>query len=72
VTFALKELKRLLSTDATWVGSVVSAQGVLIRVATERGAMTARTVEALAVGDRVLITNGIAANAPVARCVFPV
>lgn len=72
MTFALKELTRLFSPDATVVGSVVGIEGVLIRVATERGAVTARTVDALAVGDRVLIKNGMATKAPVARHVFPV
>jgi hypothetical protein len=41
-------------------------------VATERGAVNARTVDALAVGDRVLVKNGMAFRAPVARHVFPV
>jgi hypothetical protein len=72
MTFALKELTRLLSQDATVVGSVVGIEGVLIRVATERGAVNARTVDALVVGDRVLIKNGMATKAPVARHVFPV
>lgn len=72
MTFALKELTRLLSQDATVVGSVVGIEGVLIRVATERGAVNARTVDALVVGDRVLIKNGMASKAPVARHVFPV
>lgn len=72
MTFALKELTRLLSPDATVIGSVVGIEGVLIRVATERGAVNARTVDALAVGDRVLIKNGMATKAPVARHVFPV
>lgn len=72
MTFALKELTRLLSQDATVIGSVVGIEGVLIRVATERGAVNARTVDALVVGDRVLIKNGMATKAPVARHVFPV
>lgn len=72
MTFALKELTRLLVQDATVVGSVVGIDGVLVRVATARGAVSARTVDALAVGDRVLIKNGMATKAPVARHVFPV
>ena len=70
--FALKELTRLLAQDATALGSVVAIEGVLIRVATERGAVNARTVDALAVGDRVLVKNGMAFRASVARHVFPV
>ena len=72
MSFALKELQRLVSEDATVLGSVIGIDGVLIRVATARGAVTARTVDALVVGDRVLIQNGMASKAPVARLVFPV
>lgn len=72
MSFALKELQRLVSEDATVLGSVVGIDGVLIRVATARGAVTARTVDALMIGDRVLVQNGMASRAPVARLVFPV
>ena len=72
MTFALKELTRLLSQDSSVVGSVVGIEGVLVRVATERGAAIARTLDTLAVGDRVLIKNGMATRAPVARQIFPV
>jgi hypothetical protein len=44
----------------------------LLTRATERGAVTARTLDAVAVGDRVQIKNGIATKAPVAKQVFPV
>ena len=72
MSFALKELQRLVSEDATVLGSVVGIDGVLVRVATARGAVTARTVDALVIGDRVLLQNGMACKAPVARLVFPV
>lgn len=72
MTFPLKELTRLLAQDSAVVGSVVGIEGALVRVATERGAVMARTLDALAIGDRVLIKNGMAAKAPVARQVFPV
>lgn len=72
MTFALKELTRLLAPEGSVVGSVVSLEGTLVRVATERGAVTARTLDTLRVGDRVLIKNGIASQAPVARHIFPV
>ena len=72
MTFALKELTRLLAPDRAVVGSVVGIQGPLIRVATERGAVMARTLDALVVGDRVLIRNGLATKAPVAQQIFPV
>lgn len=72
MTFPLKELSRLLAQDLAVVGSVVGIEGTLVRVATERGAVKARTLDALTVGDRVLIKNGMATKAPVARYVFPV
>lgn len=72
MTFALKELTRLLVPGNGVVGSVVALEGALVRVATERGAVTARTLDALRVGDRVLTQNGMATQAPVARHIFPV
>jgi len=72
MTFPLKELSRLLAQDAAVVGSVVHVDGTRVRVATERGAVMARTLDGLTVGDRVLIQNGIAIKAPVAQQVFPV
>lgn len=72
MSFALKELSRLLATDAPVVGAVVGIEGSVLRVATERGAVTARTLDAVAIGDRVQIKSGIATKAPVARQVFPV
>jgi len=72
MSFALKELTRLLLPTQTVVGAVVGIDGAVVRVATERGAVTARTLDALAIGDRVQIKNGIATKAPVAKLVFPV
>ena len=72
MSFALKELSRLLATDTPVVGAVVGISGAVVRVATERGAVTARTLDAVAVGDRVQIKSGIASKAPVAKQVFPV
>lgn len=72
MSFALKELSRLLATDTPVVGAVVGIDGAVVRVATERGAVTARTLDSLTAGDRVQIKNGIATKAPVARRVFPV
>ena len=72
MSFALKELSRLLATDATVVGAVVGIDGAVVRVATERGAVTARTLDSVTAGDRVQIKNGIATKAPVAKQVFPV
>ena len=72
MTFALKELKRLLLQDAPVVGAVIAIDGAQARVATERGAVIARTLDTLSVGDRVLIHNGMATRAPVARQIFPV
>jgi len=72
MTFPLQELKRLIVSDQALVGSVVGLEGSLVRVATPRGAMTARSLDALVVGDRVLIKNGMATKAPVARHIYPV
>jgi hypothetical protein len=72
MSFALKELTRLLLPTQAVVGAVVGIDGAVVHVATERGAITARTLDAVAVGDRVQIKNGIATKAPVAKQVFPV
>ena len=72
MSFALKEITRLLAPEQMVVGAVVGIDGAVLRVATERGAVTARTLDAVAVGDRVQIKNGIAIKAPVAKQVFPV
>lgn len=72
MSFALKELSRLLATDTPVVGAVVGIDGAVVRVATEWGAITARTLDVVTVGDRVQIKNGIASKAPVAKQVFPV
>ncbi len=72
MTFPLQELTRLIAPDATLVGAVVGLNGSLVRVATERGAETARSLDALAIGDRVLVRHGMATRAPVARYIYPV
>ena len=72
MSFALKELSRLLATDTPVVGAVVGIDGAVVRVATARGAVTARTLDVVVVGDRVQVKNGIATKAPVAKQVFPV
>lgn len=70
MSFALKELSRLLATDMPVVGAVVGIEGAVVRVATARGAVTARTFDVVTIGDRVRIENGIATKAPVAKQVF--
>lgn len=72
MSFPIKELARLLVPDTALLGSVVGIEGAVLRVATERGAVTARSLDALAAGDRVWIRNGIATRAPVARQSYPV
>lgn len=72
MSFPIKELARLLAPDTALLGAVVAVDGGTVRVATERGAMTARTLDSLAVGDRVWVKNGIASRAPVARQSYPV
>ena len=72
MSFALKELSRLLATDTPVVGAVVGIDGAVVRVATERGAVTARTLDVVVVVDRVQVKNGIATKTPVAKLIFPV
>jgi hypothetical protein len=72
MTFPLKALTRLLTPESSEIGSVVGIEGSVIRVATARGAVLARTVDALVVGDRVQVRNGIATKSPVARQIYPV
>ena len=72
MTFPLKALTRLLAPESSEIGSVVAIEGSVIRVATARGAVLARTVDALVVGDRVQVRNGVATKSPVARQVYPV
>jgi len=72
MTFPLKALTRLLAPESSEIGSVVAIEGSVIRIATARGAVLARTVDALVVGDRVQVRNGMATKAPVARQVYPV
>ncbi len=72
MSFALRELSKLLTADSTMLGVVVGVDTSVIRVATAKGAMTARTLETLVTGDRVLISQGLARKAPVAQRTFPV
>lgn len=72
MTFPLKALSRLLTPESSEIGSVVAIEGSVIRVATARGAVMARTVDTLAVGDRVQVRNGMATKSPVARQIYPV
>ena len=72
MTYPLKALTRLLAPDSSEIGSVVGVEGGVIRVATARGAVMARTVDTLAVGDRVQVRNGMAIKSPVARQIYPV
>lgn len=72
MSFPLKELSRLLAPESGVIGVVVGFNGALVRIATEKGAVMARTLDQLAVGDRVVIRQGLAVRSPVARTVFPV
>lgn len=72
MSFPLKDLSRLLAQDSASVGVVVGFNGALVRLATEKGAVMARTLDALAVGDRVLLRQGVAMKSPAAKTVFPV
>jgi hypothetical protein len=72
MSFALRELSKLLASDSTTLGVVVSVDTSMIKAATAKGAMTVRALETLIVGDRVLISQGLARKAPVAQTTFPV
>lgn len=72
MTFPLKELFRLLKQENTQMGVVVAMSNATIEVATAQGAMTVPSQEALKVGDRVLVRNGMATRAPVATRTFAV
>ncbi len=72
MTFALKELARLLAPQETRLGVVVAQEGKQVRVASERGVMAVQAVDTLAVGDRVLVRNGLATRAPRAGQSYPV
>ncbi len=72
MTFPLKALTQLLTPESSVIGSVVAIEGSVIRVATARGAVLARTVDTLVVGDRVQVRNGMATKSPVARQIYPV
>lgn len=72
MTFPLTTLTRLLTAESSEIGSVVGIEGGLIRVASARGAILARTVDTLTVGDRVQIRNGMATKSPLARQIYPV
>lgn len=72
MSFALRELSRLLATEEPVLGAVVAVTGATVRVATPRGGIEARALDTVAVGDRVWVRNGFITRAPVARQVFPV
>ncbi len=72
MSFALRELSKLLNADSTLLGVVVSVEISRSKVATAKGVMTVKTLETLIVGDRVLINQGLARKAPVAQQTFPV
>ncbi len=72
MTFPLRELADLMTSEATLVGVVVGIEGAQVRVATQRGGRLVRTQEVLQVGDRVLLREGLALRAPTASRVFPV
>lgn len=73
MTFAIHELTRLLTPETTVTGIVtVTKKDGRVTVATRTGGITARTVSAMAVGQRVIVRSGWADHAPVASAVYPV
>jgi len=72
MSFPLNELTRLIVPNRAVLGVVVGLKGNRVRVATEQGAVMAQSLDSLTQGERVVIRNGIATRAPVARLRFPV
>lgn len=72
MSFALADLRRLVQQDDALIGVVVSVDGALVRIATAKGAFATRTDGSISRGDRVLVRNGIASAAPVAKRCYSV
>ena len=73
MSFPLGELAELLGGRTAASGVVVEVmQDGQARVASRSGGLTVRTLDALAVGERVLIRNGLATRAQVALRAYPV
>lgn len=74
MSFALSDLSRLLAPETLTLGAVVATNPAAgtVRIATARGAVQAKTIDNLSIGDRVQINNGIASKAPAPRATYAV
>lgn len=72
MTFPLKDLSSLIGQRGKTTGVIVQVGDGFVRVATRQGGVMARMLDVPAVGDRVLVENGIATKAPVAGRRYPV
>lgn len=70
MSYPLKELSQLLAQENTALGVVLEIDNATVKLATSQGAVTARTLDPLKIGDRVVVRNGIATQAPVATRAF--
>lgn len=72
MSFALSELRRILHEPEELLGVVVAVDQGVFRIATERGAITARSLDNLQPGNRVVVRHGMASRRPAARVTVPV
>jgi hypothetical protein len=72
MSFAIKDLSALLTSDQQTVGSVMSISGDYATIATQKGNMIARVAGNVSTGDRVRLRAGWAEKAPVASSTYPV
>lgn len=72
MSFALAELRRLVSDQAGQIGIVIALDSSQVRVATQRGAVVATASGSIAVGERVVVRGGVAVAIPVSAQRFPV
>lgn len=72
MSFAPHALRRLLAGREEILGVIVVCDQGVCRIATERGAITARSLDNLKPGDRVIVRHGLASRMPAARVVYSV
>lgn len=64
MSFPLHELRGILSPSKSFLGRVVSLSGSRARVATVDGWKDALVSDTITIGDRVVLTDGVASKAP--------
>ncbi len=72
MSYPLKELSQLLAQENTVLGVVLETNNATVTLATSQGAVSARTLDPLKIGDRVVVRNGFATKAPTATRAFSV